>query len=80
MRTVDGRRNTKISEIIIDADKDWSYKRISNLPEPANGHEPAIKKITVESLPPTGKFKVVNLYVDPDTGKCVVEYDDTPQP
>jgi len=28
--------------------------------------------------PPTGKYQVTNLYVDPDTGRLVVEYDDTP--
>ena len=28
--------------------------------------------------PPTGKCQVTNLYVDPDTGRLVVEYDDTP--
>ena len=30
------------------------------------------------SVPPAGKCKVVNIYVDPSTGKCTVEYDDTP--
>lgn len=30
------------------------------------------------SVPPSGKNKVVNLYVDPDTGKLVIEYDNTP--
>jgi len=33
----------------------------------------------VFSDPPTGKFKVTNLYVEPTTGKLVVKYDDTPQ-
>ena len=32
----------------------------------------------VESNPPSGKCKVVNLYVVISTGKLVVEYDDTP--
>ena len=37
-------------------------------------------KDTVESEPPTGNYKVINIYVAPSTGKVVVEYDDTPQP
>jgi hypothetical protein len=32
----------------------------------------------VESNPPSGKCKVVNLYVVISTGKLVVEYEDTP--
>ncbi len=27
----------------------------------------------IPSNPPSGKYKVVNIYVDPDTGKTVVE-------
>lgn len=34
----------------------------------------------VRSSPPPGKLRVINLYVDPTTGKLVVEYEDTPQP
>jgi len=30
------------------------------------------------SYPPAGHFRVTNLYVDKDTRKLVVEYDDTP--
>lgn len=30
------------------------------------------------SSPPSGKCKVTNLYVDPDTGKLTVEYDNNP--
>jgi len=30
------------------------------------------------SSPPSGMCRVTNLYVDPATGKLVVEYDDTP--
>lgn len=33
----------------------------------------------VASTPPVSKCKVTNLYVDPETGKLVVEYDNTPQ-
>lgn len=36
--------------------------------------------LEVESKAPVGKYKVTNIYVDPATGKLVVEYDDTPQP
>ncbi len=32
------------------------------------------------SKPPSGKYKVVNIYVDPTTGKVVVQYEDTPVP
>ena len=32
------------------------------------------------SKPPSGKCRITNLYVDPDTGKVVVEYEDTPVP
>jgi len=34
----------------------------------------------LEITPPQGKYKVVNLYVDPLTNKLVVQYDDTPTP
>ena len=34
----------------------------------------------VSSIPPKGKYQVTNLYVDPDTGKLVIEYDNTPVP
>lgn len=33
----------------------------------------------LSSVPPHGMCKVVNLYVNPDTGKFIVEYDNTPQ-
>ena len=32
------------------------------------------------TTPPQGKCKIVNMYVDPSTGKVVVQYDDTPTP
>lgn len=32
----------------------------------------------VASDPPPGKCKVTNIYVDPDTGKLVIKYDDAP--
>ena len=32
----------------------------------------------IVSAPPTTKCRVTNLYVDPDTGKLVIEYDDIP--
>jgi len=32
----------------------------------------------VASAPPPGKCKVTNIYVDPDTGKLVIKYDDAP--
>ena len=34
---------------------------------------------TLKSDPPTGKYKVINLYVDPATGKLIIEYDDIPE-
>jgi hypothetical protein len=33
----------------------------------------------VTSNPPVGKCRVVNLYVDPETKKLIVAYDDTPE-
>ncbi len=30
------------------------------------------------SQPPLGKCKVINIYVDPETGKLVIIYEDTP--
>jgi hypothetical protein len=32
----------------------------------------------LNTAPPQGKCPVVNLYVDPTTGRLMVEYDDTP--
>lgn len=29
----------------------------------------------INTRPPEGKYKVTNIYVDPDTGKCVVQYE-----
>ena len=34
--------------------------------------------VGINTTPPTDKYRVVNLYVDPSTGRLVVEYDDTP--
>lgn len=38
----------------------------------------AVRLSSLTSQPPSGHFKVVNLYVNKDTGKVIVEYDDTP--
>ena len=32
----------------------------------------------IVSNPPSGKYKVVNLFVDPSSGRLTVQYDDTP--
>ena len=32
----------------------------------------------IASVPPTGSFKVVNIYVNPETGRLTIEYDNTP--
>lgn len=32
----------------------------------------------VVTTPPSGKCKVINVYVDPDTGKLIVQYDNMP--
>ena len=32
----------------------------------------------VATNPPAGEYRVTNLYVNPDTGKLEVEFDDTP--
>jgi len=37
-----------------------------------------LKTRAIKSDPPTGSYKVTNLYVDPDSGKLVVEFDDIP--
>lgn len=34
----------------------------------------------IENDPPSGKCRVTNLFVDPDTDRLIVEYDDTPVP
>jgi len=31
-----------------------------------------------EGIPPAGKYKIVEMYVDPETGLIVVKYDNTP--
>jgi len=36
------------------------------------------KGFVLVSIPPKGKCAVMNIYVDPDTGKLVVEYNDDP--
>ena len=41
-------------------------------------HESTISPGGVTSNPPSGKYKVTNIYVDPVTGKLTVQYDDTP--
>jgi hypothetical protein len=47
------------------------------------------KKVTVKnrgsqnslsSIPSPGMCKVKNIYINPSTGKCVIEYDDIPEP
>jgi len=47
-----------------------------------NGQEITINFENIEGIipsdPPAGKLQVKNLYVDPDTGKLEVEYEDTP--
>jgi hypothetical protein len=37
-----------------------------------------ILKQPVWTDPPVGKYRVNNLFVDPETGKLEVEYEDTP--
>jgi len=34
----------------------------------------------IVSSPPSGKCKVTNIFVDPMTGKCTVEYEGIPVP
>ena len=33
----------------------------------------------INSNPPVGKCKITNIYVDPITGKTIIEYEDTPK-
>ena len=42
------------------------------------GHKLLEAVNVIISDPPSGKYRVINLYVDPDTGKLTVKYDDTP--
>lgn len=39
-----------------------------------------VEEVGIPSSPPSGKCKVKNFYVDPATGKLVVEYDNNPVP
>lgn len=40
-----------------------------------------LKSIFLSALqPPSGKCRIVGLYVDPTIGRIVVEYDDVPMP
>ena len=32
----------------------------------------------ITTIPPVGKYRITNIYVDPDTGRVNIEYDDTP--
>ena len=64
---------TKLSELIIDVDKNWGNKRILQLPEPMNGTEPAVKAITIESKPPSGNTKIKNCYIDTTVKELVAE-------
>ena len=42
------------------------------------GHKLLEATNVIISDPPSGKCKVTNIYVDLDTGKLTVQYDDTP--
>ena len=44
----------------------------------ANAMVSAAELSSLVSRPPSGHYKVVNLYVNKDTGKVIVEYEDTP--
>jgi len=39
-------------------------------------NEQGISVNPIQSSPPEGRYKVVNLYVNPSNGKLVIEYDD----
>jgi len=39
-----------------------------------------LKQRAIKSDPPSGKYRVLNLFVDPSSGKLTVQYDDTPIP
>jgi len=36
--------------------------------------------LPLTSNPPQGAYKVINLWVDPDSGKLTIQYDNTPTP
>ena len=33
----------------------------------------------VKSVAPAGKCRITNIYVDPETGRTVIEYEDVPE-
>ena len=37
-----------------------------------------IKYSVITSTPPTGKYKITDLYYDPNAGKIIIMYDNTP--
>jgi len=37
-----------------------------------------IQYSVVTSTPPTGKYKITDLYYDPDSDRIIIKYDDTP--
>ena len=37
-----------------------------------------ITEETVSCQPPTGMFRVTNIFINPTTGKFIIQYDDTP--
>jgi hypothetical protein len=39
-----------------------------------------LKQQAIKSDPPSGKYKVINLFVDPSNGRLTIQYDDTPIP
>jgi len=59
-------------------------RRINHDPQQGHDHNGIESKYLevsgVPSSPPSGKCRVINLYVDPATGKLVVEWDDIPEP
>ena len=63
--------------IAVGTPQAWHWEEASS---PTVGLATQAALNTAVSNPPSGKCKVTNLFVDPVTGKLVVEYDNTPTP
>lgn len=67
-----GTDKIKVIEEIVYAEMDqgaiWTYRR--------NGNS-QLQRITppIHSAPPKGQYRVINLWVDSETGRLIVQYD-----
>lgn len=61
-------------------DVQWETKKLGLWQSDGIQWNPIQNVMTFETIcvPPSGYCEVINLYVNPDTNKLVVEFDDTP--